>query len=149
MQHAPSQNYASCLSLTSSRGLCLCTKSSTHSSISSASSVNQSHQCLWPALLEDACGALDVILADTDIEIDVPASKDELSGSRPDAEAARLDSESNTADIVAADGGGGVNECMPTGSVGVSSGKSSSSLCKPMGFKGGAKCRYWVQDSSQ
>lgn len=90
-------------------------------------------------MLEDACGALDVILADTDIEIDVPASKDELSGSRPDAEAARLDSESNTADIVAADGGGGVNECMPTGSVGVSSGKSSSSLCKPMGFKGRRK----------
>lgn len=115
----------SCFPLSSSNGLCLCTKSSTQSSIFSASSVNQSHQCLCAGLLVVAAGALDVALG-----------ADAVSSSRPVAEAARLDNEDIIADIIAAEGSVEVTECTPTGSLGVSLTVSSSSLCKPTGLRG-------------
>ena len=122
-------SYESCLflsfSLSSSRGLCLCTKSSTQSSIFSASSVNQSHQCLCGGLLLVAGGVL--------------AVADVLADPKPDVDAARLEGEEMTADMVAADGGADVNEWRPTGSLGVSLVESSSSLCRPTGFKGRRK----------
>lgn len=85
----------------SSKGLCLCTKSSTHSSILSASSVSQSHQCLCAGLLLCAGGALVVEVA---VGARILLSKDAVASAKPDAEAARLESEDMTADIGVAEG---------------------------------------------
>lgn len=79
-------------------------------------------------------GALDVKLGATDT--DTLPSRDAVVASRPDANAARLDSEEMTADMVAADGGAEVSEWISTGSLGISSSESSSSLCRPTGFRG-------------
>lgn len=112
----------------------MCTKSSTQSSIFSASSVSQSHQCLCAGLLLVADGAFDVVLGATDAN--VLCSRDAVLSSIPVTEAARLDNEDMIADIVAAEGSVEVNECTPTGSLGVSLSVSSSSLCKPTGLRG-------------
>lgn len=64
---------------------------------------------------------------------------DVLADPKPDVDAARLEGEEMTADMVAADGGADVNEWRPTGSLGVSLVESSSSLCRPTGFKGRRK----------
>lgn len=81
-----------------------------------------------------ADGALEVALAPADASVVCP--RETVLSPRPVAEAARLDSEDISADIVAAEASVEVTECAPTGSLGASLIVSPSSSCNPTGLRG-------------